>query len=401
MDGLRSRLITPHLKEVLADTPVVVVQGPRQCGKSTLVQNHCPLPYVTLDDQLALDAAERTPASFLKSHESGFIIDEIQRAPKLARSIKALVDSNRKAGSFVLTGSANILVLPKLADSLAGRMEVISLWPFTQGEINGESEDFVSAVLNNQLPSTDQPNQDYQQILERGGYPEPVERSSEKRRRAWFESYLKAIIERDIRDLADIEGLNAMPRLLRVLAKDPYSVTNITAISRDTGIPATSLTRYLSLLEKVFLTVSIPAYTALSHGKAAKTSRVAFADSGILTSLQASPAENLLANLENFVAMELVKQATWSQTSYTVQHFRSVRQFSVPIVLALPGNEIIGISIIDREIAEADDFRALQFLSEVAEPNFKKGFIFTLGTKSQSYNEQLSAEPLSRLWSHT
>lgn len=401
MDGLRSRLITPHLKEVLADTPVVVVQGPRQCGKSTLVQNHCPLPYITLDDQLALDAAERTPASFLKSHESGFIIDEIQRAPKLARSIKAHVDSNRKAGSFVLTGSANILVLPKLADSLAGRMEVISLWPFTQGEINGDSEDFVTTVLKNQLPSTDQPNQDYQHILERGGYPEPVERSSEKRRRAWFESYLKAIIERDIRDLADIEGLNAMPRLLRVLAKDPYNVTNITAISRDTGIPATSLTRYLSLLEKVFLTVSIPAYTALSHGKAAKTSRVAFADSGILTSLQASPSENLLANLENFVAMELVKQATWSQTSYTVQHFRSVRQFSVPIVLALPGNEIIGISIIDREIAEPDDFRALQFLSEVAEPSFKKGFIFTLGTKSQSYNEQLSAEPLSRLWSHT
>lgn len=400
MEGLINRQITPLLQEILKDTPVVVVQGPRQCGKSTLVQNNCDLPYSTLDDNLSLDSAERTPAAFLKSHPNGFIIDEIQRAPKLARSIKAHVDANRRPGTFVLTGSANILVLPKLADSLAGRMEVLSLWPFTQGEIRNLKEDFAQFALRTTPELPPQPPIDYQITLNSGGFPEPVSRNSERRQRAWFESYLKALIERDVRDLADIDGLTALPRLIRSLAQEPYSVVNITSLSRSTGIPATSLTRYLSLLEGVFLTKSISAYTAIQSGKAAKTSRLAFVDSGVLNSLHPNSNPISQAALENFVAMELVKQSGWSEVEYEIQHFRSVRQYSVPIVIVQPNGKTIGLTVINRPVAEPSDFRALQFLSDVAEPNFVRGYVLTTGTETQMYNDSLSAIPISAIWNH-
>lgn len=416
MDGMVKRGVTQRFDEIFDDTPVVVVQGPRQCGKSTLVKQLCDLPYVTLDDSLALDSATRSPGSFLKSYPHGVVIDEVQRAPHLSRSIKQAVDENRKPGMYVLTGSANIMLLPKLSDSLAGRMEVLNLWPFSQGEILGREDrgetvsagDFAAKVFADDFGMKtggvwygSEGGSGGEWGVDRvvlGGFPEPVGRSSDKRRAAWFDSYLKALVERDVRALSDIEGLTALPRLLQVLAKSPYDVVNITALSRDTGIAASTLTRYLSLLEGVFLTKAIRAWTSLHKGKAAKTARLAFVDSGLLCWLGGYRGQVPLGVLEGFVAMELVKQSGWSEVDFEVQHFRSVRQYSVPIVLVGRDGKLVGVTVIDREVAEPEDFRALQFLADVASPDFVRGVVLTLGGEGRVYDERLCSVPVSGLW---
>jgi len=395
MDGLVPRGIAENLRAALADTPVIVVQGPRQSGKSTLVQQVCDLPYVTLDDSLALSAALQSPEGWLKSFANGAVIDEVQRAPGLMRSIKAVVDKDRRPGRFVLTGSANVLLLPKLSDSLAGRMEVFTLWPLSQQEINRSQVGFVDRWLSGALENSSQVSAD--QILS-GGFPEPVSRATAPRRKAWFQSYIRALMDRDVRDLAQIEGLHSLPNLLQVLAKNPYSVQNITQLSRDTGIPATSLTRYLSLLEAVYLIHPIPAWTALQNGKAAKTNRVAFADLGVWNYLTGGPHLPVAA-WENFVAMELVKQAAKCENEYEVMHFRSTRQYSVPVVIGLGDGRIMGITVIDREVAAPSDFEGLRFLRDVAGEPFAKGCVLTLGTQQGFVDEQLSFAPLSTLWS--
>lgn len=205
-------------------------------------------------------------------------------------------------------------------------------------------------------------------------------------------------MDRDVRDLAQIEGLHSLPNLLQVLAKNLYSVQNISQLSRDTGIPATSLTRYLSLLEAVYLIHSVPAWTALQNGKAAKTNRIAFADLGVWNYLSGGPTLPLPA-WENFAAMELVKQAAWSQVGYEVMHFRSTRQYSVPIVIGLGDGRIMGLSVADREEAVPADFEGLRFLRDVAGDSFTKGCVLTNGNTTGFVDEQLSYAPISTLWS--
>lgn len=395
MDGFVPRGIAENVREALTDTPVIVVQGPRQSGKSTLVQRICSLPYVTLDDSLSLGAALQAPESWLRSFKEGAIIDEVQRAPSLMRSIKVVVDQDRRPGRFVLTGSANVLLLPKLSDSLAGRMEVFTLWPFSQAELAKAERSFVDRWLEGAVSAGDSVSE--QDILG-GGFPEPVSRSAGKRRTAWFQSYIRALMDRDVRDLAQIEGLNSLPNLLQVLAQSPYAVQNITQLSRDTGIPASSLTRYLSLLEAVYLIRSIPAWTALKSGKAAKTNRIAFVDLGIWDYL--APTSTLpLAAWENYAAMELIKQAAWSDSDYEIMHFRSIRQYSVPIVVSFSDGRIMGLNIVNREEATPSDFDGLRFLRDVAGDAFVKGAVLTFGSKQGFIDEQLSYLPMSTLWS--
>lgn len=390
MEKFVERGITGRLREALADTPVVVLQGPRQCGKSTLVQKVCKLPYVTLDDTFTLSAALASPESWLRSFKEGAIVDEIQRAPQLMRSIKAVVDSDRRPGRFLLTGSANVLLLPKLSDSLAGRMEALTLYPFSHSELTGQCRSFLDRWIAGELKSGS-----YRDVSG-GGFPEPIQRSSESRRRAWFQSYVRALMDRDVRDLAQIEGLNALPNLLQVLAKAPYAVQNVTQLSRDTGIPTTSLSRYISLLQAVYLIHPVPAWTSLHNGKAAKTARLAFTDFGLWRYLNTSQIGPDVS--AQFIAMELVKEAGWSDEPYEVMHFRSTRHHSVPIVLGLPNGQIFGINVVDRELLNSGDFDGLKFLRDVAGDSFVQGIVLA-GVKDVGFvDEQLTYAPLSSLW---
>ncbi|MFM9872187.1 MAG: ATP-binding protein [Fimbriimonadaceae bacterium] len=392
MDAYIQRGITSRFSEALKDTPVLVIQGPRQSGKSTLVQKTCNLPYVTLDDSLALSSALKSPEGWLNSFKEGAIIDEIQRAPQLMRSIKAVVDTDRRPGRFVLTGSANVLLIPKLSDSLAGRMEVFTLFPFSQSELTGQTKTFIDRWLASELKPGE--NRD----KSTGGYPEPLSRSSASRQKAWFQAYIRALMDRDVRDLAQVEGLHNLPNLLSMLAKAPYAVQNITQLSRDTGIPATSLTRYISLLQAVYLIHPIPAWTALHNGKASKTARLAFVDQGIANYLGGTTGS--LNGIEQFVAMELVKEAGWAESEYEVMHFRSTRQYSVPIVLGLSNGSILGITVIDRETPDSSDFDGLRFLRDVAEGHMTRGVVLTQGQTSGFVDETLEYAPLSSLWAN-
>lgn len=391
MDAYVGRGIAAKFQEALADTPVLVVQGPRQSGKSTLVQRVCRLPYVTLDDSLALSAAASNPEGWLRTFPDGVVIDEVQRAPQLMRSIKKVVDADRRPGRFVLTGSANVMLLPKLSDSLAGRMEVFTLFPFAQSELANQPKAFVDRWLAGSLaPGADR-------IVESGGFPEPVSRASASRRNAWFSSYIRALMDRDVRDLAQIEGLHSLPNLLQVLARNPYSVQNITQLSRDTGIPATSLTRYVGLLQAVYLVHPVPAWSALHGGKAAKTARLAFVDLGIWHHLSGRPMDQ--DAWAQFVAMELVKESGWSDVPYEVMHFRSTRHHSVPIVVALGDGRILGLTVLGHGDPTPADFEALRYLREVSGQALTHGLVLHRGVASGQIDGWLGFAPLSTLWS--
>src|SRR5207253_65670 len=215
----------------LTDTPVVMLIGPRQCGKTTLVRQFADKEreYVTLDDDTVLEAARNDPAGFVRGFDM-VTIDEVQRAPELLRAIKRSVDSDRRAGRFLLTGSANILTLPQVSESLAGRMEIVNLMPISRAEIRGKKPDFLKAAFDGNLRKPPGPmiGEDLVQAVLIGGYPEMLRREDPKRRQTWARDYIRAIVQRDVREVADVEKLDQMPRLLQVLAHHSGRLTNFT-----------------------------------------------------------------------------------------------------------------------------------------------------------------------------
>jgi len=241
------------LHEVLGDSPVVLINGARQTGKTTLAQTLTKeRPYLTFDDAGVLAAAKNDPAGFLAGIIEPITLDEIQHVPELFPAIKASVDRKRTPGRFLLTGSANVLLLPRLSESLAGRMEILTLWPLAQAEVEGRiaanllDRLFAEEIAFGLLPEVTRP--DLIRRVMAGGYPEPMARIDEARRRAWFGSYLTTILQRDVRDMANIEGLTALPRLLSLLASRSGGLLNLADISRTSGLSYTTLTRYMTLL---------------------------------------------------------------------------------------------------------------------------------------------------------
>lgn len=387
------------VREAMADTPVVAIQGPRQCGKTTLARLlGADKPYVTLDDSLALDQALRNPKAFLSAYPDGAILDEIQRAPSLFRSLKADVDKDRRAGKWLVTGSANVMVLPKLSESLAGRMEVVSLWPLAAQEVSGTTGNFVDQLFSGS-DSFSEGSFDPATLV-KGGFPEPMQRGSEHRRRAWFEAYLKALIERDIRDIADIEGLAALPRLLRRLAGEVGDTLNLSSASRETGIPHTTLTRYVALLEAVFLLWPVPSWESGASHRAIKAARLCFVDSGLHAHLLGLTPDRVgRRELLNFATMEVRKQASWSSVRPSIVHFRSIRRYEVPIVLEAADGRIAGLCVTEESSPAVEDFEALRFLEELAGERFAFGAVLHAGSEVARVSDKLAGVPLASLGS--
>ena len=287
------RNVTPELRDALADTPVVLLNGARQTGKSTLARALAPdafpggpAAYVTLDDATALAAATDDPDGFVRGLDGPVILDEVQRAPELFRAVKAEVDRDRRPGRFLLTGSADVMLLPVASESLAGRMEVVTLWPLSQGEIEGRTERFVDAVFEDALPPA--PGSSGEPVwtrLARGGYPEAAEREDARRRSRWFGSYVTTILQRDVRDLARIEGLSEMPRLLALVAARTATLLNVAELSRSSGLPASTLKRYLTLLQATFLVRELPAWSTNRSKRLVKSPKLLVADSGLAAHL--------------------------------------------------------------------------------------------------------------------
>jgi len=406
------RNIAKRLRQALKDTPVVFLHGARQTGKSTLVQaiaeGRRNASYLTLDDAATLAAATSDPAGFVQGFDGPLVLDEVQKAPALFPAIKREVDRNRKPGRFLLTGSANVLLVPKVSESLAGRIEILTLWPFSQGEIDGVRETFVDALFaeaNPRAPDKPLASSKVMDCVLRGGYPEICTTRGASRRADWFRSYISTILQRDIRDLSNIEGLTELPRLLTLLATRAGSPMNFADISRDLSIPQTTLKRYFALLEMTFIVQALPAWSSNLGKRLVKSPKLYLNDTGLLTHLLGFSKDRLGSDpkqggplMENFVVMELRKQAPWSKTQPELFHFRTQVGREVDIVLEDRSGRIVGIEVKASATLGTDDLKGLKALAELAGKRFHRGVVLYAGQDAIPFGSRIHALPVSALW---
>jgi uncharacterized protein len=410
-----NRMLRPQLIAALADTPVVFLNGARQTGKSTLVrelaENEHPARYLTFDDATVLAAARHDPAGFVAGLEGPVIIDEVQLAPDIFPPLKLAVDRSRLPGRFLLTGSANILLLPHVSESLAGRMEILTLWPLSQGEIEGVEENLTDRLFSTKfaLPYSALKSAgiraDLLTRLVRGGYPEALGRKTEERRRNWFGAYITTILQRDVREMANIEGLTELPRVLALLATRASSLHNLADISRSIDIPQTTLKRYLTLLETTFLLVPLPAWSSNLGKRLVKAPKLALSDTGLLTYLLGANEERLAEDssllgrvLENFVVTELRKQASWGKTKPQIFHFRTQTGQEVDIVMEDATGRLVGVEVKASATVNSGDFKGLRALQETAGKRFTRGALLYTGAEAVAFGADLFAIPLASLW---
>jgi uncharacterized protein len=409
---MHHRNVQDSLEAALRDTPVVLLQGARQVGKTTLVRGMSEATgsrrYATLDDGVVLSAAQRDPEGYVAALKGPVTIDEVQRAPELFRAIKASVDRDRKPGRFLLTGSANVMLLPRLSESLAGRIELIPLWPLSQGEIAGVREDFIDRVFDPQPPDWKAPKKRNRSITERivrGGFPEAVGRADERRRDAWYAAYADTTLRREVRELSGVEGLAELPRLLATLAARAGGLLNVADVARSLAMPQSTVRRYIALLEATFLVVLLPAWSTNRSSRLAKAAKVLIADSGLACYLVGASERRLEddgstrgAMLENFITMEVLKQREWSRTRPSLYHFRSAAGAEVDLVLEDRAGRIVGIEIKSARTIGAEAFRGLRALRELAGKKFVRGILLHDGLESVHFDPTLMTAPHSAVW---
>jgi predicted AAA+ superfamily ATPase len=406
------RFIMPEVAAALKDTPVVLLTGARQSGKSTLVRHlsgkRQPAYDLTFDDLTTLGAARRDPQGFIDGLSGPVVIDEIQRVPEVLLPIKAAVDRDRQPGRFLLTGSANVLLLPRVADSLAGRMEVITLRPLSQGELIGSPEHFLDRLFAAE-PHWRKMPADRADLLRRvalGGYPEAQSRVG-KRRDAWFSSYLITVFSRDMRDLTGIDALTELPRVLKALASRTANLLNYADIARDLAIPATTLRRHVGLLTATFLAHELPAWSINVAKRLVKAPKALLADTGLAAHLLgaavADPAMGQAgqctgALVETFVGNELLKQTSWHDRPLSLHHFRTHIGEEVDFVLEAPDGTIAGIEVKLSSSVTAGDVRGLKALRDAAGKRFHRGVVLYTGEAVVPLGEQIAAAPIGNLW---
>ncbi len=407
------RLVTPKILAALQDTPVVTLVGARQTGKSTLTKwlasEKYSARYLTLDDAAVLAAATSNPHGFVDALEGPVILDEVQRAPDLFLAIKSSVDRNRKPGRFLLTGSANVLLLPRIADSLAGRMEILTLWPFSQRELEGKDGSVIDMLFANRLELRSPADKTGKvKLVERiiaGGFPEAVQRTEHGRRASWFGSFVTTILQRDIRELANIEGLTTLPRLLNLLATRIGSLLNFAELSNTASIPQTTLKRYMTLLETTYLTRLLPAWSSHFGKRLVKTPKLYLADTGLGAYLLGMNSSQLQANptvfghlLEAFVLAELVKQSGWSDTGCRLYHFRTHNGQEVDFVLERDDGAVVGVEVKSSASVDSGTFSGLKILSEACGAKFKRGIVLYTGREVVGFEKNMHAVPVETLW---
>jgi len=403
------RRATESIMEALSDTRVVLVNGARQTGKSTLVRRigrQTGATWYTLDDGATRQHAAEDPTEFVRLDDH-MIIDEIQRDPDLLLAIKALVDEEPVPGRFLLTGSARVLGLRNLPDTLVGRMETIELWPLSQGEIDGCEDGFVDAAfslgpeLRHESALT---RDDYIERIIRGGFPGAIWRP-ERRRTTYLLGYVADLVNRDVVQLSEIERGPQMHALVRVLAARSAQTLAPASVGSSLGLDNKTLSRYIRLLEEVFLIKRIPPWSRRISPRATTQWKVAFVDSGVASAVLGQsavrlrkPGSPLGGLLEGFVGMEIARQLTWSQTDATMSHFRTKDQLEVDIVLENRLGEVVGIEVKASSTPTPADFRGLRHLAERVGDDFLAGYVLHTGPHTLPAGPKMRAVPISALW---
>lgn len=408
-DELYPRFAVARVQAAMVDTPVVLLNGPRQSGKTTLarMQTGDTRTYRTLDDETTLAAALADPTGFIRD-PGPVTIDEIQRAPALLRAIKKAVDDDRRPGRFLLTGSTNVLSLPQVADSLAGRMAIIDLLPLAQAEIAGVRPDFLPSVFAGTpppVPAKAPLGDELVRIVLTGGYPEMVRRPDPARRAEWARNYVRAIMQRDVRDIATVEKLGQMPRLLRVLAQHAGQLVNYASIGGSLDIDTKTVRRYMDVLQQLFLVRSLEPWSANQLKRLVKTPKLHFTDSGLLASLLGVTPANAAARrktfgaiLESFVVAEIAKLATATDGEFLFHHYRDKDQNEVDLVIENEAGDIVGIEVKAAATVTAGDFAGLRKLAAACQPRFRCGLVLHDDDKVHAFGEGMYAAPLASLW---
>lgn len=407
--SLLPRRIEPRIAEALLDTPVVLLAGPRQAGKTTLVRHIAAqqgLRYLTLDDGLTLLSAREDPVGMVRSLDRA-VIDEIQRAPQLLLAIKKSVDEDRRPGRFLLTGSANLMALPTVADSLAGRMETLSLLPLSQSEMALRQANWIDQAFAGRLlqASTPAVGEALVERVLRGGYPEAVARPAGRRRTTWARQYIDALIERDVRDIAHIDKLDQLPRFLRALAHTAGQMCNYTQLGAQVGLDGKTALRYCGVFEQMYLLQRIDVWARNRLSRVIKTAKLQFLDAGLLASLLDLTAQEVAQDrtrfgnvLETFVFGELLKHSTTAQDDYRLMYYRDADKFEVDVVIENAAGQLVGVEVKAAATVKASDLRGLKKWAALAGPQFRLGVVLYDGTETLPLGDGLWAAPLSSLW---
>lgn len=403
------RHIEEKLKQYLKIFPVVLLTGARQVGKTTFIKKLIKpngYHYVTFDDANILFSAKEDPIGFLKNQPKPLIIDEVQRACEIFLPIKQIVDEEKKPGQFILIGSANPLLMPKLGDSLAGRMGNLSMFPFSQGELFSKKENFLSWIFSKDFRRKNFSRIDSFKIADiifKGGFPKIHDFSNTSDIEIWLQEYINTIINRDIKDISQIEGFYSFPNLFKLLANRSASLFNGADIARNLKISTASVHRYIALLESIFFVFRTLAWFCNNTKRIMKSPKIYVLDTGILSYLLKA-GKNILQKdpsvfgflFESFVMAEILKQMSWSQERVESFHYREGSK-EVDIVLEKENN-IVGIEVKSSETIKSFDFNGLKRLKNIAGKRFIRGIVLYRGSHFLSFSENFWAVPVNALW---
>lgn len=404
------RLVEPRLVEALDDSPAVLIHGPRQSGKTTLAQTvgrKRGYRYFNLDDDVLRGAAEEDPMGFVGDLPGHAILDEVQRVPALFTALKSAIDNDRSPGRFLLTGSANVLLVPKLADSLAGRMEIIRLFPFSQCEVEKRKTAFLDALFSGdfKIRKYERLQQQLVQRIVAGGYPAALARKAPRRRAAWYRDYVDAIVQRDVRDLARIASLDTLPRLLTLIAGQTSRLLNISELAGPFQISRPTIRDYVALLQKVYLAEELPPWHTNRLSRLVKTPKLHIGDTGLAAALLGVNARDMAADrellgqfLETFVYQELRRESSGHEDDIRFHHFRDKDGYEVDLVLEKGTRQIAGVEVKAAATVTSSDFRGLRKLASAAGKRFIAGVVLYDGEASASFGDSLYAAPIRRLW---
>jgi predicted AAA+ superfamily ATPase len=408
-----SRAALRALEEALSDTPVVALLGPRQCGKTTLARALAPKrAFISLDDHSTRESAAADPTGFLAGLPGTVTIDEIQRVPSLLLAIKRAVDEKRTAGRFLLTGSADLFLLPRVSESLAGRVETIRLHPFAECEKERSPGRFLAQFLGGELVprvggaprARAAARTDLVRRVLQGGFPEAVARPPARARR-WHQQYIESILERDVRDVASIRHGGELRSLVELCALRSATLLNASTLAGELGIDRSTVMVHLTVLERVFLLRRLPAWHTNACARLIKTPKLHLCDSGLCAALAdldeaaiGDSRDKLGGLLESWVVEQFAAQADWTDPAVRLHHFRDKDGVEVDLVLTR-GRHVWGVEVKAAKSVQPSDFRGLSRVASLAGAAWRGGIVLYDGEDCLSMGSGMLAVPLAWLWS--